>query len=352
MNRQVLGLPLGLLLVLSILISACATPRATGVRNTYVETKPWSYFGTAPEPFWWSGTVEMAKLHKNAKKYGNGRTVAILDSGFSANHPDVTPPTRIHSAGVETCSVSPNKNTDDINGHGTAMAVIALGDEKPDTPKGLATGGIAAKANLLPIKVVCGVSTADSVTRGVDAAVAVNPPVDVILLALGGWPSDRTTDAKNETLDAHLSDVLKKHRNILFVVASVWDGTSYLFPNWTAEENVIVVAAMTQTAATIPGPPTEEYYSGKRGDIWAPGRDVQTAFIDVQDPKISGKYGDYLMQGTSAAAAIVAGCAAAVKLDTDTVAKTLRDRLINKAQTTNALPGGEPRLNCLAAVTP
>jgi hypothetical protein len=322
----------------------------------YVQAKPWSYFRTAPDPFWWSDTVEMGKLHKMAKKFGNGRTVAVLDSGFAANQPDVMPPTRVHSAGVETCSPSPNKNIDDINGHGTAMAVIALGDEKQDfivPPKnvGPATGGIATKATLLPIKVVCGVSTADSVTRGVDAAIAVKPPVDVILLALGGWPSDLTSDAKHETVDAHLSDVVKNNRGILFVVASVWDGTSYLFPAWTAEENVLVVAAMTLQPPTMPGIPAEQYYSDKRGDIWAPGRDVQTAFIDSQDPKISGKYGDYLMQGTSAAAAIVAGCAAAVKLDTDTMAKTLKDRLVNKAQT-NTLPGGEPRLNCLAAVGP
>jgi hypothetical protein len=351
MNRHAYGVSLGLLLVLSVLISACATPPGPA------RAKPWSYFGTTPDPFWWSDKVEVGQLHKNAKKYGNGRTVAILDSGFAAYQPDVTPPTRVNPSGVETCSATPTKNIDDINGHGTAMAVIALGDERPDfivSPgkPGSATGGIAPKANLLPIKVACGVSTADSVTRGLDIAVkpiAVTPTlkkVDVILLALGGWPSDR--NSQNETIHAHLSKVVTKNRDILFVVASVWDGTTSMFPTWTAEENVIVVAAMTLKPGT---PPIEDYYSDKRGDIWAPGRDVETAFIDYGNPKYSGKYGEYLMQGTSAAAAIVAGCAAAVKLPTDTKAMTLKKRLTDKAAT-NTLPGGEPRLNCLGAVTP
>jgi len=312
----------------------------------HVQTRPWSYFGTAPDSFWWSDKVEIGKLHKNAKKYGNGRTVAILDSGFAAKQSDVNPPSRVDPSGVESCSANPTKNIDDINGHGTAMAVIALGDEKPDTPNGRATGGIAAKAKLLPIKVVCGVSTADSVTRGVD--IAVKAKVDVILLALGGWPSD--LNSKNETVHDRLLEPVTKNRDILFVVASVWDGTTSMFPTWTSEENVIVVAAMTLKPARSPAAPAEDYYSDKRGDIWAPGRDVETAFIDYGDPKYSGKYGEYLMQGTSAAAAIVAGCAAAVKLDTDTKALTLKKRLVDKAA--NTLPRREPRLDCLGAVTP
>jgi len=347
MNRHAYRMSLGLLLVLSVLISACATP---STKSTPVQ--PWSYFGTAPGEFWWSGTIQLRQLHKSALAYGNGRTVAILDSGFAAGPQDLHP-SRVDPRAVESCSANPTKNIDDINGHGTAMAVIALGDEKADTPKGLATGGIAAKAKLLPIKVVCGVSTADSVTRGVDIAVAVKPPVDVILLALGGWPSDLTTDAKHETVHAHLLRVVQSNRDILFVVASVWDGRKYQFPDWTTEENVIVVAAMIPKPAAIPGPLAEDYYSDKRGHIWAPGRDIETTFIDYGDPKYSGKYGEYLMQGTSAAAAIVAGCAAAVKLDDidKKAAKTLKDRLTGKAQT-KTLPGGEPRLDCLGAVTP
>lgn len=346
MNRRADGVSLGVLLLLSAFISACATPPGT-------ISMPRSYFGTAPDPFWWSDTVQIGRLHKNAMAYGIGRTVAILDSGLAAGQQDLNP-SRVDHRAVESCSPNPTKNIDDINGHGTAMAVITLGDERPDfsvpaSKPARATGGIAAKAKLLPIKIVCGVSTADSVTRGVDIAVGVRPPVDVILLALGGWPSDLTSDAKHETVDAHLLQVIKAHRNILFVVASVWDGTTHQFPDWTAEENVIVVAAMTLKPATSSAFPAEDYYSNKRGHIWAPGRDVETTFIDYGDPKYSGKYGEYLMQGTSAAAAIVAGCAAAVKLDSDTTAKPLKDRLVTKAPRT--LPGGNPRLDCFGAAT-
>lgn len=349
MSRHADGVSLTVLLVLAVLLPACAPLQAPKTTGKGIQTRPWSSFGTSPDPYWWSDTVQIRKLHDNAKKYGNGRTVAILDSGFASKQPDVTPQQRVEKA-VQTCTTNPSTmDVDDIDGHGTAIAVIALGDDKTDPSTGPGKGGIAQKAKLLPIKIVCGVSTADSVTRGVD--IAVKAKVDVILIALGAWPSD--VDVNNKTVhDRLLTQVLNADTSsptTLFVVASVWDGTTSMFPTWTSKGNVIVVAAMTpMPSASTP----EDYYNNKVGDIWAPGRDVETAFIDYGNSKYAGKYGEYLMQGTSAAAAIVAGCAAAVKLDdVDKKAKTLKDRLTGKAKT-NTLPGGEPRLDCLGAATP
>jgi hypothetical protein len=341
MNRHAYGVSLGLLLVLPVLISACGTTQIYSAQSS-------SYLGTSPEEFWWSDKVQLRQLRKNGLAFGSGRTVAVLDSGFTAGAQDLNP-SRVDKRARETCSSNPTNIIDDINGHGTAMAVIALGDEHDYTSKNLATGGMAAKANLLPIKVVCGVSTADSVARGVDIALAGSPKVDVILLALGGWPSDRTTDGRNETVHEKLLRVVQDNRDVLFVVASVWDGRTSKLPTWATEDNAIAVAATTLNLGNMPGIPVEDYYSDRRGEIGAPGRDIQTTFIEYGNPKISPKYGDYLMQGSSAAAAMVAGCAAAAKIGTEK-ALTLKKRLLDKGAKT--LPRGEPRLDCFAALTP
>jgi subtilase family protein len=135
------------------------------------------------------------------------------------------------------------------------------------------------------------------------------------------------------------------------VVASVWDGqttyalpdgNTYKFPPWTLLDNVLLVAGMRLDGAD------EVEFSDKSGKIWAPARDVETASIE-DAPGTRGKHAPFLMQGTSAAAAIVAGCAAAVKLDNE-MGKSLKDRLVNTAAPT--LPGRKPRLNCFGAVAP
>jgi Subtilase family len=361
MNRHAHEASLGLLLVLSVLISACATPPRPRIMDGHmaVHVKPWDYVGTPSDPFWWSEKINLGQLHHQARRDGNGRTVAVLDSGFSTSRSDVVDPSRIHASAVESCSKSPTKDYDDINGHGTAMAVIAVGNEGPDTPKKRATGGIAPKATLLPIRVVCGVATADSVAQGLD--IAVRAKADVILLALGGWPSDDltvTTEA-GKKIDDRVSKVVENNRGVLFVVASVWDGApGSLFPLWTAEENVIVVAATKlKPGITVNPIAGEDYYSVKSGDIWAPGLNIETAFIDYtaligyRVAKYPGTYGSYLMQGTSAAAAIVAGCAAAVKGANDVNAVTLKKRLIGSAAR-DALDRKEPRLDCFKAIGP
>jgi hypothetical protein len=148
---------------------------------------------------------------------------------------------------------------------------------------------------------------------------------------------------------------VSKHPEILFVVASVWDGktmytlpdgTSYVFPPWTQKyKNVLLVAGMTLDGAD------EIEYNDKSGHIWAPARDVETASIEDPQPGMGTKHPQFLMQGTSAAAAIVAGCAAAVKTDSDS-GETLKDRLVRKAAYTVGGSGGKPRLNCFGAVTP
>ncbi len=324
MNRYADGASLGALLLLSVFISACAGPQAGGGQSGYSRTPPWSYVGTPLSPFWWYTRTKIREMHAHGKD-GNGRTVAILDSGFLKGHEDVA---KVDPLGVELCSNQPTNDFDDFNGHGTALAGITLGRDKG---AGIATAGAAPQAMLLPIKVVCGVSNAERIRQGV--LVAIDKEVDVVLFALGPWPSDR--DSGGKKVHERLLELVPTHPKILFVVASVWDDSTYLRPDWTKAVNVVLVAAMTLDNAG-----TEIVYSEKSGDIWAPGRDVETASIDDADRR---QHAPFLMQGTSAAAAILAGCAAAIKNGNET-GTNLKTRLGRDFVV--PMPNGKGRLDC------
>jgi subtilisin family serine protease len=324
MNRYARGVSLGILLALWVLVSACAGPQAGGGRSGYSQMPSWSYVGTSVPPFWWYTKTKIGEMHAHGKD-GNRRTVAILDSGFLKGHEDVA---KVDPLGVEVCSNRPTNDFDDVNGHGTALAGITLGRDKG---AGIATAGAAPQAMLFPVKVVCGVSNAERIRQGVQ--VAIDKKVDVVLVALGPWPSDR--DSGGKKVHERLLELVPAHPEILFVVASVWDDSTYLRPEWTKAGNVVLAAAMTLDNAG-----TEIVYSEKSGDIWAPGRDVETASIDVADRR---QHAPFLMQGTSAAAAILAGCAAAIKDDAES-GTSLKTRLGRDFVV--PMPNGKARLDC------
>jgi len=144
-----------------------------------------------------------------------------------------------------------------------------------------------------------------------------------------------------------------RNRDILFVVASVWDGSTYAFPAWTRADNALLVAAMTLDAQPGARNRVDEKreipYGARRGQIWAPGRHVGTADVEL-DPK-SGKHDQFLMHGTSPAAAIVAGCAALVKSKTRGDGTALKNALVSSAQPKADLGTSENgRLDCARAV--
>jgi subtilisin family serine protease len=265
------------LLVLALLLPACA-PR---------ERRPpaaWSFVGTPVAAGWWYDLVDV-RTARGKGTTGAGVTLATVDTGVLPGHEDL-PPAR----GVATCGRDPSDFTD-TRGHGTQMAGIALGRDP-----GNATRGVAPGAGLVAIKVDCGLVTPGAFARGLDRAIEAGP--DVVLLALGGYPPDAAR---------LLEDRVARNRQILFVVASVWDGVAHPLPAWTRRDNAVVVAAMT-----LEDGKREIPFDARTGDIAAPGRDVETADV-APHPDKPGLRRSYSMQGTSAAAAIVAGCAALVK---------------------------------------
>jgi subtilisin family serine protease len=320
------------LVAVALLLTACATlPRAEryGHPRYY-----WSYVRTPLDPFWWVELIDVKGARAKAGT-GAGATVAIVGTGVLKGHEDIG----MVGTGEATCGSTP-ADTGDSNGHGTQLAGIAVGRDP-----GKATRGVAPGATLVPIKVDCGVVSAAALTKGVDAAIARKP--DVILLAIGGYP----TGAPD--VSTFMLSRVTANPSILFVIASAWDGKHYPFPPWTQAENALVVAAMTFDAfpddRTRVNKDKEIPYGARRGHIWAPGRSIATADIEPQ-PGSSG-HAQFLMHGTSPAAATVAGCAALVKSKTGVGGASLRGALVAGAEPKPDLDTvSNRRLNCARAL--
>ena len=300
----------------------------------------WTSRETKLDPFWWNGLVNVPAA-QTAFGPGTGATVAIVGTGVLNGHEDL--PTVV--PGKATCG----SGTDDKNGHGTQLAGIVAGRPQRENvvpgPKGHATDGVAPAAKLIPIKVDCGVVAADPLMKGIDAAIASTP--DVILVAIGGYPYGPSD------FDTFMLGRVNDNTRILFVVASVWDGVGeYAFPRWTQAPNALLVAAMTLDAESGDArtlSKTEIPYTARRGNIWAPGRIVGTADIETEPPP-STYHAQFLMHGTSPAAAIVAGCAALVKGKTGKAGADLKRALLAGSPGNSGLgqPPDNGRLDCNA----
>jgi subtilisin family serine protease len=309
------------------LLAACAAPPKAPLYGH------WSYVYTKLDPFWWTEVINLNDARKAGT--GTGATVAIVGTGVLAGHEDIA--TII--PGVATCGKTPD-DTNDSNGHGTQLAGIAVGRDL-----GHATRGVAPGAALIPIKVDCGVVSAEALTKGVEAAIARKP--DVILIAIGGYP------AGPPDVSTFMSRLVTANPGILFVVASAWDGTYFAFPAWTQADNALTVAAMTLDAVkgdiTKADKTREIPYSERRGHIWAPGRNVATADIEMKPGATA--HSKFLMHGTSPAAAVVAGCAALVKGKTGKGGAGLKSALLSGTDAQPELgPASNGRLNCARAL--
>lgn len=139
--------------------------------------------------------------------YGDGITIAILDTGIDLNH--ICLKDRI-VGGINFTTEGFSDNFQDYNGHGTHVAGIIAGNR---IEKGIT--GIAPKANLLIIKVLDskGNGDFDGIIKGIEYA--IEHDVDIINMSLGGKCSNEK-----------LHEVIKKatQKGIIICCASGNDG--------------------------------------------------------------------------------------------------------------------------------
>ena len=174
-------------------------------------------------------------------------TVAVLDTGISTNHPDLSG--RI-SFGYNF--VSNNSNTIDENGHGTRVAGIIGANGNNLT--GIA--GINWDVKIMPVKVMnaSGTGTMANVARGI--IYAADNGADIINLSLGG-PDDSTVLSK--AIDYAYS------KNVIIVASTGNDGSAAGVDYPARYDKVIGVGASAPVLK-------EEYSNGGQGiTISTPG---------------------------------------------------------------------------------
>ncbi|GLF94881.1 S8 family peptidase [Streptomyces yaizuensis] len=235
---------------------------------------------------------------------GDGVTIAVLDTGVDATHPDLQGRVRAER------NFTQDPDAKDRNGHGTHVASIAAGTGAMS--RGTYTG-VAPGAALLAGKVLddFGGGLESDVIAGIDWAVAEG--ADIVNLSLG------SADTPGEDpLEAHV-DRVSRQQGTLFVVAA---GNSGPLPG-TVDSPGSADAALTvgavddrdrMAAFSGRGPRTGD--SGLKPDVTAPGVAITaasaagsaTARLEGENPP-----GYVTLDGTSMATPHVAGAAALLK---------------------------------------
>lgn len=229
---------------------------------------------------WHLTALAMARVQKITK--GAGVTVAVIDTGVDAKHPD------LKNAVVPGHDVYPNATGDgreDLDGHGTQMAGIIAG-----RGHGGANGvlGIAPAAKILPIRAPVNVfATSDSIAEAI--TFAVDHDAGVINMSFGSTDDEPLHDAIRK---AQAADVV--------LVASVGNKKN-LGSDYPGKYPEVLTVGATDSKGRI----ADFSVAGPQVDIVAPGAEMATTSVNNS--------GYCLCGGTSEATAVVSGAAALVR---------------------------------------
>lgn len=205
-----------------------------------------------------------------------GVTVAVLDTGVDASHPDLAAKML---AGYNF--VDGNTDTADDNGHGTRVAGVIAASAN----NGLGIVGIAPNASILPVKVMDAKGLGNYVNIAAGIYYAVDHGARVIMLGFGG---------QGESMLVHLAVNYAMSKGALVVAAAGNTGDETpIYP--AAYPGVVAVGALASDGG-IAGFSTRGSVS-----LVAPGTSIASTDSD-------GRYS--ASTGTSMSAAIVAGVAA------------------------------------------
>ncbi|MGH3878275.1 MAG: S8 family peptidase [Actinophytocola sp.] len=268
----------------------------------------WARTRTAAKRIWLDGPVRASLDHSvpqigapqawAAGHTGEGTTVAVLDTGIDATHPDLA------DAVTEARDFSESESgTDDLVGHGTHVASIITGAGGKYT-------GVAPDAKLLNGKVLddSGSGSESGIIAGMEWAAASG--ADVVNMSLGSdLPSDGT-DPMSLAVNR-----LTEQTGSLFVVAAGNNGPG---------SESIGSPAAADAALTVGAVDREDQLAefSSRGPRWVDGAikpDITAPGVDIVAAKAAnGQIGEPVedgyvsLSGTSMAAPHVAGSAAIV----------------------------------------
>jgi len=320
-----------------------AAPAADGT-ETAPDVSPTATDGDAPptpHPFQWDKAAQGVRDLHDAGITGEGTTVAVVDSGIDADHPDLD----VNTAKSGNFSAADSIGPVPAEYHGTHVAGIAAADGANAGDGGPYVVGMAPDAELLDMKVFPFRSSAsflDAIRAAVDAG------ADVVNMSFGpGSPygpsvaSDLNTDAYRR-----VGEYARSNGALLVESAGNADTNIDAVPEKLTNSGKGTVPGFLQVSAT--GPVTTESYLNENlafgnvadttapsyytnygpesVDVSAPGGLILASDFDgvlsTMPPDVpggsarlgSGEAGAYgTLQGTSMAAPNAAGLAALVK---------------------------------------
>ncbi len=206
-------------------------------------------------------------------------TVAVIDTGVCMSHEDLVG--RVLDNGYDF--VEDDDDPEDVFGHGCSVAGIIAAN----IDNGIGIAGFAPNSLILPVRVLgpSGSGSMADVAAGI--VYAADNGADIINLSLGSMVGSQVTeDAVKHALGKGVT-----------VIASAGNSGGAL-PGFPARyENVVAVGAVDPNGE-------RSSFSNKGGDIWAPGRDVHTIYLDN---------GYKALNGTSFSAPYVAAMAAVLE---------------------------------------
>ncbi|MFF3338310.1 type VII secretion-associated serine protease mycosin [Streptomyces flavidovirens] len=235
---------------------------------------------------------------------GEGVTVAVVDSGVDASHPDLTGQVL---PGKDFSRDSSDAHQDE-DGHGTGMASLIAGHgHGPNNASGVM--GLAPKSKILPVKADAGEDMDTTWPSGV--RYAVDQGAKVINLSFnddGAYPGSKAAAAI----------AYAQEHDVVVVAGAGNDGGSVKYP--AALPGVVAVTAIDESLKFWDGS-----NNGKGVILAAPGAKILSA-----DPTRSGGYA--VASGTSDATAYVSAIAALVRSKyPDLTAGQVINRLIKSA---------------------
>ena len=254
---------------------------------------------------------------------GEGITVAVLDTGIDANHPDIVG--QLDGA----VSFVPGEGVDDKNGHGTHVASTILGTGAASEGQ---YKGVAPDARLLVGKVLSdsGSGLASWIIEGMEWAAA---NADVVNMSLGSQQGSDGTDPMAVAVNR-----ITEETGTLFIIAAGNAGAEGSVGSPGAADLALTIGAVDKSdrlaGFSSKGPRLGDM--ALKPDMSAPGVGIIAA--RSQSSAGSGFYKS--LNGTSMATPHVAG-AAAILLQKfpDLTAKELKETLMN---TTKKLESYQP----------
>jgi type VII secretion-associated serine protease mycosin len=266
---------------------------------------------------WWLATLKVAQAQRITK--GAGVTVAVIDSGVNANHPDLRGAVL---AGRDT--VSGKAGRSDTDGHGTAMAGLIAARGRG----GSGVLGVAPAAKILPVRPSNDTMYA---AEGIRWAATHGAKVINMSFAIAG----------SENLHAAVREAAADDVVLIGAAGNSGDQGN------AAEYPVSYPEVLGVGAADRKGKVLAFSQHGPQVDLVAPGVDMPTA----------GLGSDYRTGfGTSNAAAIVSGAAALIRAKHPDLTAAQVVQLLTSTATDKGDKGrddyyGDGELNLVKALT-